>query len=109
MKADDADAIRQLIELGLDRSVLKTRQPKKPRQQLDSLSQQLLVGFQGAIVTVLLQCFRDPRRLIRAIICELSIAYPIRLVRGFCAPAPSFLAGQGGCGPTVMTVDRVLR
>jgi hypothetical protein len=33
------------------------------------------VGFQGAIVRVLLQCFRDPRRLIRAIICELSVAY----------------------------------
>jgi Arc/MetJ-type ribon-helix-helix transcriptional regulator len=41
MKAcDDArsrtDAIRQLIELGLDRSVVKTRQPKKPRQQRSS-------------------------------------------------------------------------
>jgi Ribbon-helix-helix protein, copG family len=37
MKACDArsrsDAIRQLIELGLDRSVVKTTQPKKPRQQ----------------------------------------------------------------------------
>jgi hypothetical protein len=33
------------------------------------------VGFQGAIVRVLLQCFHDLRRLIRAIICELSIAY----------------------------------
>jgi Arc/MetJ-type ribon-helix-helix transcriptional regulator len=36
MKAGDArsrsDAIRQLIELGLDRSAVKTRQPKKPRQ-----------------------------------------------------------------------------
>jgi metal-responsive CopG/Arc/MetJ family transcriptional regulator len=36
MKACDArsrsDAIRQLIELGLDRSAVKTRQPKKPRQ-----------------------------------------------------------------------------
>jgi metal-responsive CopG/Arc/MetJ family transcriptional regulator len=36
MKAWDArsrsDAIRQLIELGLDRSAVKTRQPKKPRQ-----------------------------------------------------------------------------
>jgi Arc/MetJ-type ribon-helix-helix transcriptional regulator len=41
MKAcDDArsrtDAIRQLIELGLDRSVVKTRQPEKPRQQRSS-------------------------------------------------------------------------
>jgi Arc/MetJ-type ribon-helix-helix transcriptional regulator len=37
MKAGDArsrsDAIRQLIELGLDSSAVKTRQPKKPRQQ----------------------------------------------------------------------------
>jgi metal-responsive CopG/Arc/MetJ family transcriptional regulator len=36
MKACDAqsrsDAIRRLIELGLDRSAVKTRQPKKPRQ-----------------------------------------------------------------------------
>jgi hypothetical protein len=31
-----SDAIRQLIELGLDRSVVKTRQPKKPRQQRSS-------------------------------------------------------------------------
>jgi hypothetical protein len=41
MKAcDDArsrsDAIRQLIELGLDGSAVKTRQPKKPRQQRSS-------------------------------------------------------------------------
>ena len=40
MKACDArsrsDAIRQLIELGLDRSAVKTRQPKKPRQQRPS-------------------------------------------------------------------------
>jgi metal-responsive CopG/Arc/MetJ family transcriptional regulator len=40
MKACDArsrsDAIRQLIELGLDRSVVKTTQPKKPRQQRSS-------------------------------------------------------------------------
>jgi hypothetical protein len=32
---------------------------------------ELLVGFQGAIVRVLLQCFRDLRRLIRAKIYEL--------------------------------------
>jgi metal-responsive CopG/Arc/MetJ family transcriptional regulator len=40
MKACDArsrsDAIRQLIELGLDRSAAKTRQPKKPRQPRSS-------------------------------------------------------------------------
>jgi hypothetical protein len=40
MKACDArsrsDAIRQLIELGLDGSVVKTSQPKKPRQQRSS-------------------------------------------------------------------------
>jgi hypothetical protein len=50
------------------------------------------VGFQGAIVRVRLQCLCDPRRLIRAIICELSIAYSIRLIPGFCAPAPFFSA-----------------
>jgi metal-responsive CopG/Arc/MetJ family transcriptional regulator len=36
MKACNArsrsDAIRRLIELGLDRSAVKTRQPKRPRQ-----------------------------------------------------------------------------
>jgi len=40
MKACDArsrsDAIRQLIELGLDRSAAKTRKPKKPRKQRSS-------------------------------------------------------------------------
>jgi Arc/MetJ-type ribon-helix-helix transcriptional regulator len=40
MKACDArsrsDAIRQLIELGLDRPAVKTRQPKKPRQRRSS-------------------------------------------------------------------------
>jgi Arc/MetJ-type ribon-helix-helix transcriptional regulator len=40
MKACDArsrsDAIRQLIELGLDRSAVKTRQPKRQRQQRSS-------------------------------------------------------------------------
>jgi hypothetical protein len=45
MKIGDArsrsDAIRQLIEFGLDRSVVKTRQPKKPASSapVDSLSQ----------------------------------------------------------------------
>jgi hypothetical protein len=31
-----SDAIRQLIELGLDRPAVKTRQPKKPRQRRSS-------------------------------------------------------------------------
>jgi hypothetical protein len=66
------------------------------------------VGFQGAIVRVRLQCLCDPRRLIRAIICELSIAYSNpphpRLLRTCsvflalgCETDDSFSRGLVGC------------
>jgi hypothetical protein len=55
-------------------AVAPAQRPSQVRRAFRSPGAGLLVGFQGAIVRVLLQLLLRPRRLIRAIICELSIA-----------------------------------
>jgi hypothetical protein len=57
-------------------SLGRRQQPRSARSPaIRSPAAELLVGFQGAIVRVLLQCFRDLRRLCRAKIHVLSISY----------------------------------
>jgi hypothetical protein len=79
---DGKSAVRPTRQRGGPRGCLRPgliptgcRHAATRSQRLPGPGAGLLVGFQGAIVRVLLRCFRDPPRVIRAIICEVSNAY----------------------------------